>query len=164
MAERELDYTTLSVDDLLDIERHINRDLVPDRWARLQAALAPHRSEIAKTSGSFDPTRAISRGAFVLLHMAVTAVMLIIGFVAFPGEGGEAAVGRDFSLIFVMPAAVLLSAASILIHPVFLRARNPRAFLVLSIVITPIASLAALVLGSAVLFSLCALVPEMVTE
>lgn len=152
MTEHEPDYMTLPLADLLDVERHIKRDLVPERWERLQAALAARRQGTAPA----DATQSIGRGLFTVMHMIVTAIILVIALVAFPGEGGEAAVGRDLGLLLVVPAAFFVSAASIVFHNAFLRARRPGVFLLVSLVITPFASVAFLVIGSSIVLSMLA--------
>ena len=87
------------------------------------------------------------------MHMIVPVIILVIGLVAFPGEGGESAVGRDLSLLLV-PAACFMSAASVVFHKAFLRARRPGMFLLISLAIRPLGSVAVLVIGSSIFFSL----------
>ena len=157
MSEHEPDYTTLSLAELLDVERHIDRNVVPDRWARLQAALTARRSGISPIEPRRAATQPIDRVLFTLMHMFMTVTLLVIAFVAFPGQGGESAVARDLSLFLVVPAAFFVSAGSILVHKFFLRARRPVLFLLLSLFITPLASMAVLVLVSSILFLLSTL-------
>ena len=154
MTNKEPDYTTLPLADLLDIERHINRDLVPERWARLQTALAARRSGTAAAERPVAAAQPIGPVLFTMMHMTVTVFLLVIVLLAFPGQGGESAVGRDLALFLVVPAAFFISAGAILLHRPFLRARRPGLFLLLSFVITPFASVAVLVIGSSILFSL----------
>ena len=149
---KEPDYDAMPLADLLDVEQHINRDLVPERWAKLQIALAKRRSgtngePLAKVPEPIGPM------PFMFLHMITTAVILVVLLVATPSRG-EGAVGRDLALFLVVPAAFFLSALSVVFHPLFLRSRNPRRYLLVSVLVTPFASVAVLVLGSSLLFAL----------
>jgi hypothetical protein len=153
MTPNEPDYTTLPLADLLDVERHIDREQVPERWATLQAALAERRAGTAHTERSDAAQGPMGPLAFMALHMIVTPVLFVLMLVV-PESKGEAAAGRDLSLFLVVPAAFFISAGSILLHPLYLRARRRGRFLLISLVIAPIASVAALVLGSSALFSL----------
>lgn len=156
MSQNEPDYTRLPLADLLDVERHIDREQVPERWARLQEALAARRS--GTTASAKSPPASgerIGPLAFVAMHMLVTPIVLVMALLI-PESKGEAAVGRDLALFLVVPAAFALSAGSILIHPLYLRARRPGRFLLISVVLAPVACVATLVIGSAALFSLAA--------
>lgn len=157
MTEHEPDYTLLSLAELLDVERHIDRKLVPERWARLQAVLASRRAGVPARARPQAVTQSVGPAVFTIMHMIATAVVLVTMLLGFPGEGAESAVGRDLALLLVVPAAFFLSAGSILLYRPFLKARRRRMFLLLSVVITPFASVAVLVIGSSIFFSLLAL-------
>ncbi len=157
MTEHEPDYMTLPLADLLDVERHIDRDLVPERWVRLQAALAARRAGTAANERPTAATQPIGPVLFTVMHMIATVIVLVVALVAFPGEGGESAVGRDMALFLVVPPAFFVSAVSIVFHRAFLRARRPGMFLLLTLAITPFGSVAVLVIGSSVYFSLVTL-------
>jgi hypothetical protein len=155
MTGHEPDSMTLPLADLLDVERHIDRDLMPERWARLQAALAARRAGTAPVEHP-TTTQPVGPVLFMVMHMIVTVIVLV-GILAFPGDGGESAVGRDLALLLVVPVAFFVSAASIVFHKPFLRARRPGMFLLASLVITPFGSVAVLVIGSSVFWSLLTL-------
>ncbi|WP_422929924.1 hypothetical protein [Singulisphaera sp. PoT] len=53
MSQTEPDYTRSSTGDLLDVERHLDREAHPDRWERLQVELDKRRSE-ARRAGPSD--------------------------------------------------------------------------------------------------------------
>lgn len=150
MRNQEPDYTRLSLRELLDVERHIDRDQVPERWSRLQSALEARRSGIAP-AGLTEARQPIGRVLFTFMHMFMTVVVLVVLLVAFPGEGGEASVAQGLALFLVVPAAFVVSAGSVLLHGPFLRARRPRVFLLFSLLLTPFASVAVLVFASSIL-------------
>ncbi|MGK2883289.1 MAG: hypothetical protein ACSLE8_00675 [Rhodococcus sp. (in: high G+C Gram-positive bacteria)] len=152
MTSQEPDYSNMSMSDLLDVERHINREMVPERWHRLQAALSSRR-----TAGEVERIKPhLSRRTFVALHAIASPVLLAVLLVAFPGKGPEAAAGRDMALWTLLPASLLLSGGSFLVHPFYCRARHRSLLLVISVLVTPFASVAVVVLAYSLMFLLVA--------
>jgi hypothetical protein len=149
---QEPDYTKMSLPDLLDVERHIDREAVPERWGRLQSVLASRRAadEVDQEATS------LSRSAFVALHAIASPVVMTILLVAFPGKGSEAAEGQGIAFCTLLPASFFLSGISLLVHPFYRRARHRTLFLTISVLVTPFASMAVLVLGYSLMFSLVA--------
>jgi hypothetical protein len=123
--------------DLLDVERRMDRTSFPGRWDLLQGELR-RRREAGDTDGSrrLSVTTAqepvlLGRGLYVGLHLMVCPVLGGVGacFLDSPGEGSGC-------LPFVAtPLIALFSLASVGTHNLYLEARRPGRFLLISVAV-----------------------------
>jgi hypothetical protein len=127
MADREPDYVSCSLAELLDVERRIDRNAYPRRWQRLQDELAKRRM-----AGEVRAPQRLSRGAYAGLHFVVCPILAGIGG-CFLETGGE---GFGYLTLLMIPAVAVFSLISLATYSVYETARKPERFLLLSISMT----------------------------
>jgi hypothetical protein len=93
----EPDYSRCSLDDLIDLEGHLDRDRFPERWEQLQAAISAKRARHAASAGGKPPST-VWRNLLIAYHFALVAaafgaVLLTWWWGAWPGAAGGRAEG-----------------------------------------------------------------------
>lgn len=85
MSDQEPDYSALTLRELQDVAAHIDRERFPDRWQRVQAAIARGGQQSAPVPASDPPKRGMNRRratvfvAILGVLALATAIRIAIG-------------------------------------------------------------------------------------
>lgn len=132
MNEREPDYASCSVDELLDVERRIDRDAYPERWQRLQQELARRRHE--GEPGNRPATSRLSFGGYVSLHLLVCPLVAGICALLLDSDGE----GAGSLPMIAVPAVGALALCSMATYHAYRDAQEPDRLLLISLFTTAI--------------------------
>jgi hypothetical protein len=119
----EPDYSRCSLDDLIDLEGHLDRDRFPERWEQLQAAISAKRARHAASAGGRPPSPAwrilLITYHFALVAAAFGAAILTWWWGASPGAAGSRADGvrqaEQFRVVLMTGFAAWSALAGILL-------------------------------------------------
>jgi hypothetical protein len=135
MVEREPDYASCSLRDLLDVERRIDRTAYPERWRRLQDELAKRRHGGSVPSTGTSPHPIIGLGGYVTAHVLICPTIAGVAAFLLDRGGGE---GSGCLPMVVVPLVGALALTSFATHSVYCQAADPDRQLLISIAITAI--------------------------
>jgi hypothetical protein len=91
--KHEPDYSRCSLDDLLDLEGHLDREQFPERWGRLQAAISAKHA----ASAGGEPPSPVWRNLLIAYHFALVAAVLCSVLLSLWWWGGWPRAGAGWS-------------------------------------------------------------------